>query len=77
MFSFPLQAGAIAVGALSLYRATPGSLAAEELADLLVFADAALRLLLDGTVPRVPGRGATGRWMACRTPGPRFIRRPG
>ncbi len=47
IFSFPLQAGAIAVGALSLYRARPGSLAAEELADLLVFADAALRLLLD------------------------------
>lgn len=47
IFSFPLQAGAIAVGALSLYRARPGSLAAEELADLLVFADVALRLLLD------------------------------
>ena len=47
MFSFPLQAGAIQVGSLSLYRARPGPLAAEELADVLVFADVALRLLLD------------------------------
>ncbi len=47
MFSFPLQAGAIQIGLLSLYRARPGSLAAEELADALVFADIALRLLLD------------------------------
>ncbi len=49
IFSFPLQAGAIEVGALSLYRAQPGSLAAGELADALVFADIALRLLLDGS----------------------------
>ncbi len=47
MFSFPLQAGAIQIGVLSLYRARPGSLAAEELADALLFADIALRLLLD------------------------------
>jgi hypothetical protein len=49
IFSFPLQAGAIGVGALSLYRAKPGSLAAEELADVLVFADVALRLMLDAS----------------------------
>jgi hypothetical protein len=49
MFLFPLQAGAIRVGALSLYRAQPGSLAGEELGDALVFADIALRLLLDAS----------------------------
>lgn len=47
MFSFPLQAGAIQVGVLSLYRARPGSLAPGDLADALVFSDIALRLLLD------------------------------
>lgn len=47
MFAVPLQAGAIQVGVLSLYRAVPGPLAVEELADLLVFADAALHMLLD------------------------------
>jgi hypothetical protein len=47
VFSFPLQAGAIQVGVLSLYRARPGPLGAEELADALVFADIALQLLLD------------------------------
>jgi ANTAR domain len=49
MFLFPLQAGAIRVGVLSLYRAQPGSLADEQLADALVFADIALRLLLDAS----------------------------
>jgi ANTAR domain len=49
MFSFPLQAGAIQIGILSLYRARPGPLSAEELADALVFADTALRLLLDAS----------------------------
>src|SRR6266567_732394 len=39
MFSFPLQAGAIQVGILTLYRALPGPMAADELADALVFAD--------------------------------------
>jgi hypothetical protein len=48
IFSFPLQIGAIEVGTLSLYRAKPGPLTADELADVLVFADIALRLLLDG-----------------------------
>jgi len=47
LFAFPLQAGAIRVGVLSLYRAAPGPLAPQELADALVFADIALQLLLD------------------------------
>ncbi len=49
MFALPLQAGAIRVGILSLYRALPGVLSARELADALVFADMALQLLLDAS----------------------------
>jgi hypothetical protein len=49
MFALPLQAGAIRVGVLSLYRALPGPLSAGELADVLVFADIALHLLLDAS----------------------------
>jgi hypothetical protein len=49
MFALPLQAGAIRVGVLTLYRALPGPLSAGELADLLVFADIALHLLLDAS----------------------------
>jgi ANTAR domain/GAF domain len=47
LFAFPLHAGAIRVGVLSLYRAQPGPLMPQELADALVFADIALQLLLD------------------------------
>jgi ANTAR domain len=47
LFAFPLQAGAIRVGVLSLYRAQPGPLTPQQLADALVFADIALQLLLD------------------------------
>jgi len=49
MFALPLQAGAIRVGVLSLYRAVPGPLSAGELADVLVFADVALQVLLDAS----------------------------
>lgn len=49
IFSFPLQVGAIEVGTLSLYRVKPGALTSDELADVLVFADIAVRLLLDGS----------------------------
>ncbi|HEY6478993.1 MAG TPA: ANTAR domain-containing protein [Streptosporangiaceae bacterium] len=47
MFALPLQAGAIRVGVLTLYRAKPGALAPEALADALVLADVALQLILD------------------------------
>lgn len=49
LFAFPLQAGAIRVGVLSLHRARPGPLIPQELADALVFADIALQLLLDSS----------------------------
>jgi ANTAR domain len=47
LFAFPLQAGAIRVGLLSLYRVRPGPLTPQQLADALIFADIALQLLLD------------------------------
>jgi hypothetical protein len=47
LFAFPLQAGAIRVGVLSLYRVEPDPLTAQQLADALIFADIALQLLLD------------------------------
>jgi hypothetical protein len=47
MFALPLQAGAIRVGMLTLYRSKPGALAPEALADGLVLADVALQLVLD------------------------------
>jgi hypothetical protein len=49
LFAFPLQAGAIRVGVLSLYRGQPGPLTPQQLADALVFADIALHLLLDSS----------------------------
>jgi hypothetical protein len=47
MFALPLHSGAIRMGVLALYRVLPGSLTPEVLADVLVFADVALQLLLD------------------------------
>jgi hypothetical protein len=47
LFALPLQAGAIRVGVLSLYRSRPGSLTPRELADVLTFADIALQMVLD------------------------------
>jgi hypothetical protein len=47
MFSFPLALGAVRVGVLDLYRDRAGPLSGEQLADALVFADAALLLVLD------------------------------
>ena len=76
LFAFPLQAGAIRVGVLSLYRAQPGPLTPQQLADALVFADIALQLLLDSARASA-GWPATSRLTACRTAGPRCTRRPG
>jgi hypothetical protein len=47
LFAFPLQNGAIRAGVLLLYRAQPGPLTPQQLADALVFADIALQLVLD------------------------------
>ncbi|MGP3926921.1 GAF and ANTAR domain-containing protein [Streptomyces sp. 8N616] len=47
VFALPLQIGAIRPGVLDLYRGRPGGLNADALADALVFADTATRVLLD------------------------------
>lgn len=46
IFAFPLHIGAIRIGILDLYRATPGTLNAEQLADALAYGDAAATILL-------------------------------
>jgi hypothetical protein len=47
VFALPLVQGAIRVGVMGLYRATPGSLSPDALADVLVCADVALLMLLN------------------------------
>jgi len=47
VFAFPLQVGAIRLGALDLYRDKTGPLAEGELTDALLLADAATRALLE------------------------------
>ena len=48
LFAFPLSIGAIRAGVMGLYRSSPGPLAGTRLGDVLVLADAATMLLLDG-----------------------------
>lgn len=47
VFALPLRIGAIRLGVLALYRAAPGGLYAEQLADALMLADTMGGLLLD------------------------------
>jgi len=58
VFGFPLQVGAVRLGALNLYRDLPGSLSDEQHADALVMADVASHAVLamqqaspDGVAP--------------------------
>jgi hypothetical protein len=60
VFALPLQVGAIRLGVLDLYRARPGDLDREQLADALVLADTACALLLDAAQPDRPS--PDGRW---------------
>ena len=46
MFGFPLQVGAVRLGALNLYRDRPGSLSDDQHADSLVMADVAAHQVL-------------------------------
>jgi hypothetical protein len=48
IFVFPLQIGAIRVGAFELYRSRPGPLTTDQLGAALVLADTAAVLLLEG-----------------------------
>jgi hypothetical protein len=60
VFALPMQVGGIRLGVLDLYRAQPGDLDREQLADALVLADTACALLLDAAQrdrPRPDGGG--------------------
>jgi GAF domain-containing protein len=56
VFGFPLQVGAVRLGALNLYRAQPGPLSDDQHADALVMADvsAAAVLMMQANAP--PGK---------------------
>lgn len=57
MFALPLQVGGVHLGVLDLYRAGPGELNHEQLADALLLADTACALLLDSDRPGRPASG--------------------
>ncbi|SES18971.1 ANTAR domain-containing protein [Lentzea xinjiangensis] len=64
VFSFPLQAGAVRLGTLDLYRREPGALPADRLADAAVLADLATGALL---IDAASGEGAS--WAQADLPG--------
>ncbi|WP_235039188.1 ANTAR domain-containing protein [Kibdelosporangium aridum] len=64
VFAFPLQAGAIQLGTLDLYRHQPGALSADALADATVLADLATTALLTDVAPT-----RTAPWAREDTPG--------
>ena len=51
IFAFPLQIGAIRTGSLGLYRDKPGPLTDLQFGDVLILADAAVGVLLEGQHP--------------------------
>lgn len=55
IFGFPLQVGAVRLGALNLYRDSPGSLTDEQHADALVAADIAAQAILVLQAKAPPG----------------------
>ena len=61
VFALPLRVGGIRLGVLDLYRARPGELDREQLADALVLADTACALLLDAA-PRRDRPPPNGVW---------------
>ena len=76
VFALPLQVGAIRLGVLDLYRAQPGDLDREQLADALVLADTACALLLDAAQP--DRSRPDGHWPEQAAPAriPRYTRPP-
>jgi hypothetical protein len=61
VFALPLQVGGIRLGVLDLYRAQPGDLERERLADALLLADTACALLLEAA-PRRDRPRPNGGW---------------
>ena len=66
VFGFPLQVGAVRLGALNLYRDQPGHLSDEQHADALVMADvcAAAVLMMQANAP--PGESGRRARVRCR-----------
>ena len=62
VFALPLQVGAVRLGVIDLYRAGPGALVGEDLAQALAFADAATELLL---AEQMPGAEVAGSEQWC------------
>lgn len=60
VFAFPLQVGAARLGVLDVFRARAGPLSGAELRQAFVFADLAVRTLLDAQDDAVPGSAADG-----------------
>jgi hypothetical protein len=60
VFALPLRVGGIRLGVMDLYRARPGELDREQLADALVLADTTCALLLDAARRDRPGRDGRG-----------------
>jgi hypothetical protein len=56
IFGFPLQVGAVRLGALNLYRDRPGALSDEQHADALVMADVAAQAVLVLQADAPPGK---------------------
>jgi hypothetical protein len=54
VFALPLQVGGIRLGVMDLYRARPGPLRHDQLADALLLADTACALLLDPVLDEQP-----------------------
>lgn len=64
VFALPLRTGAIRLGVLALYRAEPGGLDGEQLADALMLADTVGALLLDEAGHDPSGRPRPdGSWL--------------
>jgi hypothetical protein len=61
IFGFPLQVGAVRLGALNLYRDRPGALTDDQHADALVMADVAAQAVLVLQAGAPPGRLAAER----------------
>ena len=59
VFSFPLHVGVVRLGAIDLYRTTPGPLTQDQHADALAMADIATRAVLTLQADAPPGQLAT------------------
>ncbi len=56
VFAFPLQVGAVVLGVLDVYADLPGSLTDQQVASVLVSAQAATEIILDGHLVSPDGR---------------------